>query len=107
MDTVLEADPTATTATNGWWKDPDTWTTLTGSTLHLVDMTPVHRANTITFLHRTADVSAIRREWLTDIALADVDTDPHVLRLLEHGSESEVLDATPLVRRLRELNAAA
>jgi len=108
MDTVLEGTPaTGEGLTNGWWKDTSTWVTLTGVPLPLQSMTPVHRANTIRFLHRTADIVAVRREWLTEIARADVDVDPALLRLLEHGSEYEVLEATPLMKRFRELEADA
>lgn len=93
-----------------WWENTETWTTRKGETIKLEDLDPTHRRNIIAMLRREAK----HLRWqIADRALLDAafhdggDAAQDALdRIADDATWSpavEVIDGTPLMRRLLEL----
>lgn len=106
-----------------WWENTDTWTTREKETLALEEMSSEHRTHVIAWMKRRPIVSRIRARMISSVLFSDEAisfaafessydgdfclTDPTdaILDRLTHASDEDLIEGTPLVKRLRELNA--
>lgn len=112
--------PTSTYSFEPWWMNVQNWTTRDGDVIPLEQMTADHRSKVIAFLSRPAAVRRLRTALSICAVLAphaycgvdapygDTMDDPafDYLDWLDDAPDSEIIESVPLVRRLRELNAA-
>lgn len=88
-----------------WWQNDQTWTTREGVVIPVEDLTPSHRDHILRMI--TSRSTSRVRDDMTGRSL-------HLLpepfdegaEEIDHCSDEEIFDRMPIVRRLRELQAA-